>query len=85
MAQTKTSTKNGQNQNQNLGRGGRGQGGPSGRCRSDCCNNRGNKTITKYSFEGEMKDGPIYKLLITKTGHRPAQFKKIIDTFPYYA
>ena len=29
-----------------------------------------------------MKDGPIFKLLITKTGHRPTQFKKITDTLP---
>ena len=29
-----------------------------------------------------MKDGPISKLLITKTGHRPTQFKKITDTLP---
>ena len=28
----------------------------------------------------KMKDGLISKLLITKTGHRPTQFKKIIDT-----
>ena len=29
-----------------------------------------------------MKDGPISKLLIIKTGHRPTQFKKITDTLP---
>ena len=29
-----------------------------------------------------MKDGPISKLTITKTGHRPTQFKKITDTLP---
>ena len=27
-----------------------------------------------------MKDGPISKLLITETGYRPAQYKKIVDT-----
>ena len=27
-----------------------------------------------------MKDGPISKLLITKTGQRPTQYKKIVDT-----
>ena len=27
-----------------------------------------------------MKDGPISKLLITKTGHRTTQYKKIADT-----
>ena len=29
-----------------------------------------------------MKDGPISKLTITKTGYRPSQFKKISDTLP---
>ena len=29
-----------------------------------------------------MKDGPISKLTITKTGHRPSQFKKISDVLP---
>ena len=29
-----------------------------------------------------MKDGPISKLIITKTGSRPTQYKKIIDTLP---
>ena len=29
-----------------------------------------------------MKDGPISKLTITKTGHRPTQFKKITDALP---
>ena len=29
-----------------------------------------------------MKDGPISKLTITKTGHRPSQFKKISDALP---
>ena len=27
-----------------------------------------------------MKDGPISKLLITETGHRLTQYKKIVDT-----
>ena len=48
--------------------------------RSDCRNGCGHTTIVKYSFEGKMKDGSISKLLITKTGHRPIQYKKIIDT-----
>ena len=26
-----------------------------------------------------MKDNPLSKLTITKTGHRPSQFKKIFD------
>ena len=38
--------------------------------------------ITKYSSEETMKDGPIFKLTITKTGHRPYQFKKISDALP---
>ena len=29
-----------------------------------------------------MKDGSLYKLTITKTGHRPSQFKKISDSLP---
>ena len=29
-----------------------------------------------------MKDGPISKLIITKTGYQPAQYNKIIDTLP---
>ena len=29
-----------------------------------------------------MKDVPISKLIITKTGHRPTQYKKIVDTLP---
>ena len=29
-----------------------------------------------------MKDGPISKLTITKTGHKPSQFKKISDALP---
>ena len=29
-----------------------------------------------------MKDSPISKLIITKTGHLPTQYKKIIDTLP---
>ena len=29
-----------------------------------------------------MKHGPISKLIITETGHRPTQYKKIIDTLP---
>ena len=52
------------------------------RSRGDCHNNHGNKLIAKYAFEGKMKDGPISKLIITKTGHRPTQFKKITDALP---
>ena len=31
-----------------------------------------------------MKDGPISKLTITETGHRPSQFKKISDALPVF-
>ena len=29
-----------------------------------------------------MKDSPISKLIITKTGYQPTQYKKVIDTLP---
>ena len=29
-----------------------------------------------------MKDGLNSKLMITKTGHRPTQYKKVIDILP---
>ena len=80
MSQTNTNANNGQNRNQISGRGGQGQGGPNGSGRGDCRNGCRNNSITKYSFEWKMKDGPIYKLTITKTGHRLSQFKKISDT-----
>ena len=73
---------NGQNRNKNSRRGGQGQGGPSGGSHGDCSNDCGNKTIAKYAIEGKIKDGPISKLLITKTGHRPTQLKKITNTLP---
>ena len=82
MSQTNTNTNNGQNRNQNSRRGGRDRGGPSGRGHGNRRNDCRNKMIAKYAFEGKMKDGPISKLLITKTGHRPTQFKKITDTLP---
>ena len=82
MSQTNTNTNNGQNRNQNSRRSGQGQGGPSGKYHGDYRNNRGNKMIAKYTFKGKMKDGPISKLLITKTGHRSTQYKKIVNTLP---
>ena len=82
MSQTNTNTNNGQNRNQLSGRGGRGRRAPNGSGRGDRRNGRGNNSITKYTFEGKMKDGPISKLTITKTGHRPSQFKKISDALP---
>ena len=82
MSNTNSNNNNGQNRNHNSRRGGLGQGGPSSRGRGDCHNDLGNKIIAKYAFEGKMKDGPISKLLITITGHRPTQLKKITDTLP---
>ena len=38
--------------------------------------------IAKYAFKGKMKEGSISKLIVTKTGHIPTQYKKITDTFP---
>ena len=80
MSNTNTSTNNDQNRNQNSERGGQGQEDPSDGGRSDRRKGCGNKTIEKYAFEGEMKDGPISKLLITKPGHRSTQFKKTTYT-----
>ena len=85
MSQTNTNTNNDNsntNRNQISGRGGRGQGGPSSRGRGNCSNGCGNNSIAKYSFEGKIKDGPISKLLITETGHRATQYKKVVDTLP---
>ena len=82
MSQTNTNINNGQNRNQTSGRGGRGQGAPNGSGHGDRHNGHGNNSIAKYSFEGKMKGGPISKLTITETGHRPSQFKKISDAFP---
>ena len=59
-----------------------GQVGPSNSRRDDCCNGHGNNLIEKYSFEEKMKEGPISKLTITETGHRPTQLKKITDALP---
>ena len=91
MSQSNTNTNNSHNRNFGrggrgqrapFGRGGRGQGAPNGNGCSDCRNNCGNKSIAKYSFEGKMKDGPISKLTINETGHRPSQFKKIYNALP---
>ena len=53
-------------------------GSDHGNCHNACENN----LIAKYLFEGKMKDSPISKLTITKTGHRPTQFKNINDALP---
>ena len=80
MSQTNTNTNNGPNWNQISGKDGQGQG-PSGRShgnrRNDC---RNNLIANKYASEGKKKDNPISKLIITETGHRPTQYKKVIDT-----
>ena len=82
MSQTNTNTNNCQNRNQLSRRGGQGRGAPNDSGRGDRRNGRGNNSIAKYSFEEKMKDSPISKLTITKTGHRPSQFKKISDALP---
>ena len=82
MSQTNTNANNGQNRNQNSRRGGRDRGAPNGSGRGDCRSGCGINSIAKYAFEGKIKDGPISKLTITKTGHRPSQFKKISDALP---
>ena len=84
MLQTNTNANNGLNRNQNSRRGGRGRGAPNSSGRGDRRNDRGNKSIVQYSFEGKMKDGPIPKLTITKTGHRPSQSKKICNALPLF-
>ena len=88
MSQSNTNTNNGHNLNS--GRGGRGQGPSNGNGsgrgsgRGNCRNDRGNKSIAKYSFKGKMKDSPISRLTITEPGHRPTQFKKIRDALPVF-
>ena len=77
MSQNNTHTNNGQNRYQNSGRGGQDQGASNGIGHSNYRNDCVNKSIAKYSFEGKTKDGPISKLTITKTGHRPSQFKRL--------
>ena len=84
MSQTNTNANNGQNRNQNSGRGERGQEAPNGCGRGDHSNDCRNYLIAKYTFEGKMKDGPLSKLTITQTGHRPSQFKKICDVLPVF-
>ena len=75
MSQTNTNTNNGpsnMNQNQLSGRMGQSRGGPSSRDCSSYSNSCGNKSIAnKYSFEAKMRDDPISKLTITKTGIKP--------------
>ena len=84
MSQTNPNTNNNNGRYQNSRRGGRGREVPNGSGLGDPRNDCGNKSIAKYSFEGEMKDGPISKLTITKTGHRPSQFKKIFHALPVF-
>ena len=78
---TNTNTNNGQNQNQNSARDRQSRDSGS-RGHSSCCNDCRNNSIAKYSFEGKMKDGPISTLIITKIGHQPNYYKKIVNTLP---
>ena len=95
MSQTNTNPNTGSgntNRKQITGKSGRVRGGSGGRghinrgddcggnCGGDFGGNCRNNSITKYSFEGKIKDGCISKLSITKTGHQATQYKKIIDT-----
>ena len=70
------------NRNNNAGRDRRGRGGSGGRCRGGCGNNCRNNTIARYSFEGKMKEGPLFKLTISEGGQQTTQYKKIIDALP---
>ena len=60
MFQTNTNTNNGSgntNQNQISGKSGQGQRGSGVRDSSGWGNNCGNNSITRYLFEGKLKDG----------------------------
>ena len=83
MSQKNTNTNNGAgnaNRNQITRRGKWGQGGSGGRGRGGRGGNCRDSSTTKYLFEGEMIDGCISKLTITKLGHQTTQYKKIINT-----
>lgn len=83
MSQTNnTNTGDGNNRNNNAGRGGWGQGGSGGPGCGGRGNDRGNNTIARDLLEGKMKEGPLFKLTITKGGQRTTQYKKIIDALP---
>ena len=87
MSQTNTNTNprvGNTNQNRNAGRGGWGQRGSDGKGHSSRGSDHRNNSISKYSFEGKMKDGCLSKLTITKSGYRATQFKKIIDALPVF-
>ena len=80
MSQTNTNTDNGNTKQCQDTRRDRGnQGGSCGRCRGNCKDNCGNSSITNYSFEGELKDGCLSNLTITKSRHQSTQLKKILD------
>ena len=85
MAPPNTNTNDGQNRNQISGRGGQGRGAPNGSGHGDRRNGCGNNSIAKYSFEGKMKDSPIFKLTITETGHKPSSSKWLVSLFLYYS
>ena len=83
MSETKTNSNNNSsntNWNQVSWRSGRNQRGSGSRGRSGRDNNCRNNPITKYLFEGKMKDRCIPKFTVIETGHQATQYKKIIDT-----
>ena len=87
MSQTNTNNNNissNTNPNRISGRGGRDQGGPGSRNRGDCSSCHRNNSIAKYSFEEKMKDSSISKLTVIETGYQAIQYKRVIDTPPYY-
>ena len=89
MSQTNTNTNTNTgagntNQSHNAGRGRRGRGGSGGQGRSGHGNDHRKNTVARYSFEGKMKDGPLSKLTITKSGQQATQYKKIIDVLPVF-
>ena len=91
MSQTNTNTNTNTNtgagntnQSHNAGRGGRGQGGSGGRGCGGRGNNCRNNTIARYSFEGKMNEGPLFKFTITKGVQQTTQYKKIHDALPVF-
>ena len=82
MSQTNTNTNTGvgnTNRSHNARRGGQDQGGFGGQSRGGRRNNRGKNAVSRYSFGGKMKDGPLSKLTITESGQQATQYKKTID------
>ena len=75
MSQTNTNTGGGNtNCNQNAPKGGQGQVGSGGRSYGGRTSSCGNSSIAKYSFEGKMKDGCLFKITIIEISNRAIQF-----------